>query len=87
MHTTGRDKLNQRLPKGKKTHPSTPATKVFSLPDASGTSSSSEDPALEDSSSLSARQYALGLKLKGGTQVKKEATLHQCWSGQCFDGN
>lgn len=47
----------------KTAHPSAPGVTCFS-PANSGASSSSDDPALEDSSSLSARQYALGLKLK-----------------------
>lgn len=45
------------------THPSAPGRSGLSPAPGSGASSSSEEPALEDSSSLSARQKALGLQL------------------------
>ena len=51
----------RETPEAGSTHPSAPGRSGLSPALGSGASSSSEEPALEDSSSLSARQKALGL--------------------------
>ena len=53
---------------GQWAHPSPPGKIVALSARSSAVSSSSEEPALDDSSSLSAKQYVLGLATEGHTK-------------------